>query len=105
MVGSRESVKALVWSPTGERLACGGVDDEPVRCIDPDSGKVTGNIDLQGLNPPDQNTQVDDVLNGIARNPADGGIWVTGKRWPWLYRIELVPKTADEPTQKPTESR
>lgn len=73
--------------------------------IDPDSGKVTGNVDLQGLNPPDQNTQVDDVLNGIARNPADGAIWVTGKRWPWLYRIELVPKTADEPTQNPTESR
>jgi glutamine cyclotransferase len=73
--------------------------------IDPDSGKVTGSIDLQGLNPPDQYTQVDDVLNGIARNPADGAIWVTGKRWPWLYRIELVPKTVDEPTQNPTESR
>jgi hypothetical protein len=29
------------------------------------------------------------VLNGIARDPASDGIWVTGKRWPWMYRIEL----------------
>ena len=32
-----------------------------------------------------------DVLNGIARNPADGSIWVTGKRWPWLFQIEPIP--------------
>lgn len=66
--------------------------------IDPDSGVVEGSIDLRGLmsimqRPADMNPQ-DDVLNGIARNPADGGIWVTGKNWPFLYRIELVPVPA-----------
>ncbi len=63
--------------------------------IDPASGTVEGSVDLRGLlpvmqRPADMNIS-DDVLNGIARNPADGGIWVTGKNWPFLYRIELVP--------------
>jgi glutaminyl-peptide cyclotransferase len=59
--------------------------------IDPSSGAVTATIDLTGLLPPSEYRQGTDVLNGIARNPADGAIWVTGKRWPWMYRIELVP--------------
>jgi glutamine cyclotransferase len=63
--------------------------------IDPASGSVEGSIDMRGLlpvmqRPPGMNMR-DDVLNGIARDPADGSIWVTGKNWPFLYRIELVP--------------
>lgn len=57
--------------------------------IDPESGRVTGSVDLRGLLPAAERRPDTDVLNGIARNPATGGIWVTGKRWPWLYRIEL----------------
>jgi glutamine cyclotransferase len=59
--------------------------------IDPVSAKVTATINLAGLLPPGERRRGTDVLNGIARDPADGSIWVTGKRWPWLYRIELVP--------------
>ena len=33
-----------------------------------------------------------DVLNGIAFDPRSGGIYVTGKNWPKLYRITLVEK-------------
>jgi glutamine cyclotransferase len=33
-------------------------------------------------------------LNGIAQNPADGTIWVTGKNWPKLFQIEVVPPLA-----------
>ena len=69
--------------------------------IDPASGMVEGSIDLRGLlpvmqRPPDMNIR-DDVLNGIARNPADGAIWVTGKNWPFLYRIELLRVPAATP--------
>lgn len=67
--------------------------------IDPDSGRVTGRLDLSGLLPDSDRQQNTDVLNGIAQNPQDGGIWVTGKRWPWLYRIELV----ERPEQKTTD--
>lgn len=59
--------------------------------IDPATGEVTASIDLRGLLPAADYRAGTDVLNGIARNPDDGSIWVTGKRWPWLYQIELVP--------------
>ncbi|PLW69012.1 glutaminyl-peptide cyclotransferase [Pseudohalioglobus lutimaris] len=60
--------------------------------IDPDSGEVSANIDLRDLLPTSERRAGTDVLNGIALDPADGSIWVTGKRWPWLYRIELIRK-------------
>jgi glutamine cyclotransferase len=58
--------------------------------IDPNTGAVTGGIDLTGLLPAAERRPDTSVLNGIAVDPADDGIWVTGKRWPWIYRIELV---------------
>ena len=61
--------------------------------IDPDTGQVAASLALQGLLPDSERRSGTDVLNGIARDPADDAIWVTGKRWPWLYRIELVPLT------------
>ena len=60
--------------------------------IDPQSGRVLGLIDLTGLLPPEDRLRDTDVLNGIAIDPETGGIWVTGKRWPWLYEIELIPQ-------------
>ena len=65
--------------------------DEIAR-IDPASGRVLGLIDLAGLLPEEDRLRDTDVLNGIAIDPQSGGIWVTGKRWPWLYQIELVPR-------------
>ena len=59
--------------------------------IDPNSGEVESAIDLSGLLPAADRRRDTDVLNGIARDPATGQIWVTGKRWPWLYRIETIP--------------
>lgn len=66
--------------------------------IEPESGKVTASIDLEGLFPHSKRRDKEEVLNGIARNPADGAIWVTGKRWPQLFRIELIPR--EEPPAK-----
>ena len=68
--------------------------------IDPDSGEVTASINLQGLLPAAEYRPGTDVLNGIARNPADGAIWVTGKRWPWIYRIELESTAATSESQQ-----
>ncbi|NND68629.1 MAG: glutaminyl-peptide cyclotransferase [Halioglobus sp.] len=58
--------------------------------INPDNGKVTGTIDLAGLLPDEEREPGTGVLNGIAVDPANGDLWVTGKHWPWLYRIELI---------------
>jgi glutamine cyclotransferase len=61
--------------------------------IDPDDGTVKARIDLTGLLPAAERERTTDVLNGIAHDAATGNIWVTGKRWPWLYRIRLEPQS------------
>ena len=58
--------------------------------IDPLTGDVTGWVDLTGLLSPEEAETVD-VLNGIAYDALDGRIFVTGKYWPTLFEIELVP--------------
>jgi len=62
--------------------------------IDPVTGKVVGLIDLSGLLPEEDRLRDTDVLNGIAIDPVTESIWVTGKRWPWLFEITLE-KRAD----------
>ena len=57
--------------------------------IDPTTGRVTGWIDLTGLLNRGQRRA--DILNGIAHDPATGRIFVTGKLWPKLFEIALVP--------------
>ena len=69
--------------------------------INPADGVVEASVDLRDLLPLPERRSDTDVLNGIARNPADGGIWVTGKNWPWIYRIELVPAAAAGATPSP----
>lgn len=60
--------------------------------IDPTTGDVTGWIDLTGLLAVDDIPERGvDVLNGIAHDPETGRIFVTGKLWPTLFEIELVP--------------
>ena len=58
--------------------------------IDPQTGRVTGRIDLSGLLTPAERSAAD-VLNGIAWDAAAGRLFVTGKWWPWLFEIVLVP--------------
>ena len=59
--------------------------------IDPATGDVLGYIDLTGLLDTSTLTQPADVLNGIAYDAASGRLFVTGKRWPALYEIRIVP--------------
>lgn len=59
--------------------------------VDPHSGKVTGSVDLSGLLTPEERVSKHHVLNGIARDPDTGAIWVTGKRWPWMFSIDVIP--------------
>jgi glutamine cyclotransferase len=59
--------------------------------IDPASGKVTGKLDLHALMPKGTEGDMGKVLNGIAWNPANGNLFITGKDWPVLYEISLRP--------------
>ena len=59
--------------------------------IDPETGAVRGWIDLSGLLPEEERLPSTNVLNGIAYDPENDRLFVTGKLWPKLYEIRLVP--------------
>jgi len=65
---------------------------ERIVMIDPGTGSVTGIIQLDGLLRNELRTARTDVLNGIAYDDAAKRLLVTGKYWPRLYHIELMPQ-------------
>jgi glutaminyl-peptide cyclotransferase len=58
--------------------------------VDPQTGRVLSWIDLSGLLTPEERASTD-VLNGIAYDAASERLFVTGKLWPKLFEIRLVP--------------
>jgi glutamine cyclotransferase len=60
--------------------------------ISPQNGKVVGWIDLTGLLSPIYRLQEGAVLNGIAYDSVRKRLFVTGKLWPSVFEIQLVPK-------------
>jgi glutaminyl-peptide cyclotransferase len=59
--------------------------------IEPDSGRVTAEIDLSGLLPAEDRAGAD-VLNGIAAIPGTDEFLVTGKLWPKMFKVRFVPR-------------
>ena len=60
--------------------------------IDPRTGTVQGFVDLRGIFDRHSIPNEDAVLNGIAYDPARKRLFVTGKLWPRLFEIEVVPR-------------
>ena len=60
--------------------------------ISPQSGEVVGWIDLTGLLSPVYRLESGAVLNGIAYDSERKRLFVTGKLWPKVFEIQLVPK-------------
>lgn len=65
--------------------------DQIVR-ISPLTGKVVGRIDLAGLIDKGELHGSGAVLNGIAYDSAHDRLFVTGKLWPKLFEIKIVPR-------------
>jgi glutamine cyclotransferase len=63
--------------------------DDRIAIISPETGAITGWIDLQGLSARENNLGKVDVLNGIAYNARRDTLLVTGKFWPELFEIEI----------------
>ncbi|MGH9617130.1 MAG: glutaminyl-peptide cyclotransferase [Acidobacteriaceae bacterium] len=59
--------------------------------ISPSTGKVLAWIDLSGVRPPSTMQDSDAVLNGIAYDSQHDRLFVTGKLWPKIYQIKLIP--------------
>jgi glutaminyl-peptide cyclotransferase len=60
--------------------------------ISPADGHVLGWIDASGLLDEADYAEPVDVLNGIAYDAARNRLFITGKLWPKLFEIQLLPK-------------
>jgi glutamine cyclotransferase len=61
--------------------------------IDKADGRVTGIVDARGLLTTAQRRELTysgAVLNGIAYNAEDETFFITGKYWPWMFKVALV---------------
>ncbi|MFC2114984.1 glutaminyl-peptide cyclotransferase [Bacteroidota bacterium] len=63
--------------------------EEKIVIIDPESGRVTGILNMKGILPEGDRHSRIDVFNGIAWNPEQRVLYVTGKYWPKLFEISL----------------
>jgi len=79
-----EYIKGEIWANVWYK-------DYIVR-ISPDTGEVTGRINLTELFPRGQRPSRDAVLNGIAYDADNDRIFVTGKNWPRLFEIRVNSK-------------
>jgi glutamine cyclotransferase len=61
--------------------------------ISPKTGQVVGSADLAGLLTGADLAGGVDVLNGIAYDPETDRLFVTGKLWPKVFEIVLVPQS------------
>jgi glutamine cyclotransferase len=62
--------------------------------ISPRTGRVLSWVDMSGLREQAGASAPEAVLNGIAHDAKTGRIFVTGKLWPRLFEIKIVPRSA-----------
>ena len=80
-----EYVNGLVWANVWLT--------DRIIAIDPETGIVKAELDMTDLLPANDRVSLDekdDVLNGIAWNPEKNTFYVTGKRWPKIFEIEIT---------------
>jgi len=64
-----------------------------IACVSPQTGQVVRWIDLTGILSPMYRLEPGAVLNGIAYDAVRKRLFVTGKLWPKVFEIRLLPKT------------
>ncbi|MCG2816049.1 MAG: glutaminyl-peptide cyclotransferase [Acidobacteriota bacterium] len=67
---------------------------ESIVRIDAQSGRINGLLDLSALTPSVYKGHADYVLNGIAYNPQNGHLIITGKMWPHFHEISIGGRTS-----------
>lgn len=59
--------------------------------IDPATGRVTASIDLSALRNMLPRPHQAEVLNGIAHRSDNGHLLITGKNWPLMFELKIIP--------------
>ncbi|OAB78557.1 glutaminyl-peptide cyclotransferase [Cochleicola gelatinilyticus] len=85
-----KSVNELEW--IDGKIYANIYQQDAVAIVNPKNGAVEGVINFKGLK--DKVTQHDalDVLNGIAYNGEPNTLYITGKNWDKLFKVEVVKK-------------
>jgi glutaminyl-peptide cyclotransferase len=89
-----EYIQDLIWANIWQKPY--------IVCISPEDGSVVAWIDLTPIIPPRLRYPDQYVANGIAYDPEGKRLFVTGKCWPVLYQITLIPPAnmAEEETEE-----
>lgn len=89
-----ENLNELEWIPARAehpaRLLANIWQSDDIVVIDIVKGQVTARIDLSKLYPKSTRSEKADVLNGIAFDTRDQTLLVTGKFWPYVYKIRIL---------------
>lgn len=89
--GSRPLARLNELECVGDAVYANIWQREEIVRIDPSSGRVTAVIDASGLLTPMEALRAD-VLNGIAYRDDTETLLLTGKLWPHVFEVELVPR-------------
>jgi glutamine cyclotransferase len=85
MLNELEWIRGEIWANIWQT--------DRIARISPIDGKVLGWIDASGLlTEQDIAGQPVDVLNGIAYDAVHNRIFLTGKLWPKVFEIRVIPK-------------
>lgn len=82
-----EGLNALACEPTA--IWANVANTDWIVAINPDNGDVTAAVDASALVPAVPTTNPDATLNGIAAVPGTTSFLITGRLWPWIYRVRF----------------
>ena len=77
----------------GDRVWANVWQTDRIVRINPAEGKVDAVVDAAGLLTESEDAKAD-VLNGIAAVPGTDTFLITGKLWPWTFRVKFIPAAA-----------
>ncbi len=74
----------------GDKILANVLMSHEIMVIEPETGRVLGILNMQGILPGKGRNRKTGVMNGIAWNPRENRLYVTGKYWPKLFEIEIL---------------
>lgn len=89
--GGRPARKLNELECVGQDIYANVWQSDEILRIDSATGEVTAVIDASGLLSRVEAIRAD-VLNGIAYKPENDTFLLTGKLWPYVFEVELVPR-------------
>jgi len=86
-------INDLAYDPIRKALWCIVEGSPCVARVNLQDGTINAWLNLRHISPRDLGSPFSDVgsMNGIAIDPEDGNLFVTGKNWPEIFEIEIQP--------------